>query len=119
MKKLFVLLAFSILSFSGSAQDGGGDEIPLTVEWDDPTGTLNPLPKSPVSIPSLFLLGHSLCFMGYHAAYVLQIWDMDSLVYSTYVPAGTTTIIIPASLSGSYEIRLVADTYYYRGYVSL
>ncbi len=37
------------------------------------------------------------------------------MVYSTFLPSGTTQVILPSTLSGSFEIRLVGDTYYYRG----
>ena len=45
--------------------------------------------------------------------------EYDVVVYSTYVPAGTTLIVLPSTLSGDFELRLVGDTYYYRGYISL
>lgn len=43
----------------------------------------------------------------------------DEVVYTTYLPSGTTQVILPSTLSGSFEIRLVGDTYYYRGYIML
>lgn len=52
--------------------------------------------------------------------YTLQLLDEDGVVvYSVFVPAGTTLIVLPSTLSGDFELRLVADTYYYRGYISL
>lgn len=52
--------------------------------------------------------------------YELQLIDeMGNLVYSAQIPAGTTQITLPTSPTGSFELRLVADTYYYRGYIEL
>ena len=52
--------------------------------------------------------------------YTFELLDQDDeVVYTTFLPSGTTQIILPSTLSGSYEIRLVGDTYYYRGYVKL
>ena len=52
--------------------------------------------------------------------YTLELRDEDDVVvYSTYLPAGTTLVTLPSTLSGDFELRLVADTYYYRGYLSL
>lgn len=52
--------------------------------------------------------------------YTLQLRDESgTVVYSSYIPAGTTQIILPTTLFGSFEIRLVASTYYYIGYISL
>jgi len=45
--------------------------------------------------------------------------ENDVVVYTDYVPAGTTQIVLPSTLSGDFELRLVADTYYYIGYISL
>ena len=52
--------------------------------------------------------------------YTFELRDQDDeVVYTTFLPSGTTQIILPSTLSGSYEIRLVGDTYYYRGYIEL
>ena len=52
--------------------------------------------------------------------YTLELRDEDDVVvYSTYLPAGTTLVTLPSTLSGDFELRLVADTYYYRGYLNL
>ena len=52
--------------------------------------------------------------------YTFELLDQDDeVVYTTFLPSGTTQIILPSTLSGSYEIRLVGDTYYYRGYIEL
>lgn len=52
--------------------------------------------------------------------YTLELRDENGLVvYSVFVPAGTTMVVLPSTLSGSFEIRLVGDTYYYRGYIDL
>ena len=45
--------------------------------------------------------------------------EEDEVVYTTFLPSGTTQVVLPSTLSGSFEIRLVGDTYYYRGYVKL
>ena len=45
--------------------------------------------------------------------------ENDVVVYTDYVPAGTTQVVLPSTLSGDFELRLVADTYYYIGYISL
>ena len=52
----------------------------------------------------------------------LQLLDEDeTIVYSTYVPAGTTQVVLPTTLSGEFELRLIPlnATYYYRGYIYL
>lgn len=52
--------------------------------------------------------------------YTLELRDENgTIVYTAYLPIGTTQIVLPISLSGDFEIRLVADTYYYIGYINL
>ena len=52
--------------------------------------------------------------------YTLNLYDMDSeVVYSVFVPAGTTQVVLPTTLSGSFELRFETDTYYYQGYIEL
>jgi len=52
--------------------------------------------------------------------YILELRDENGdVVYSTSLYAGSTEVILPATLSGIFELRLVADTYYYRGYINL
>lgn len=52
--------------------------------------------------------------------FTLELRDEDdAVVYSTIVPAGATLVVLPSTLSGDFELRLVADTYYYIGYINL
>ena len=54
--------------------------------------------------------------------YTLVLFDEDGVaVYSADYSAGTTTVTLPSTLSGEFELRLVpyAATYYYRGYMEL
>ncbi len=54
--------------------------------------------------------------------YTLELRDAtDTVVYTTYVAAGTTQVVLPSTLSGNFELRLVPffATYYYRGYIDL
>lgn len=54
--------------------------------------------------------------------FTLQLRDEDdTVVYSTIISAGTTQVILPTTLSGEYELRLIPffSTYYYRGYIDL
>ena len=45
----------------------------------------------------------------------MQLLDADDeAVYETTVASGTTTVILPASLAGTYELRLIyGDIYFY------
>ena len=63
---------------------------------------------------------YTLTLPAFEDDYILELRDEDGdVVYSTFLPSGTTQVILPSTLSGSFEIRLVGDTYYYRGYILL
>jgi hypothetical protein len=52
--------------------------------------------------------------------YTLNLYDEDEdVVYSVFVPAGTTQVILPTTLSGNFELRFETDTYYYYGFIYL
>ena len=52
--------------------------------------------------------------------YTLNLYDEDGeIVYSVFVPAGTTQVILPTTLSGFFELRFETDTYYYYGIIYL
>ena len=63
---------------------------------------------------------YTLTMPAFEDDFTLELLDEDGVVvYSAFVPAGTTMIVLPSTLSGDFELRLVADTYYYRGYITL
>ena len=54
--------------------------------------------------------------------FTLQLLDEDeTVVYSTFIPAGTTQVVLPSTLSGEFELRLLPynTTYYFRGCLEL
>ena len=54
--------------------------------------------------------------------YTLVLLDEDGeVVYTDTLPSGSTMFVLPSTLSGSFEIRLMpfSSTYYYRGYLEL
>ena len=63
-----------------------------------------------------------LILPAFDYAYTLVLLDEDGVVvYSADYSAGTTTAVLPSTLSGEFELRLVpySATYYYRGYIGL
>ena len=54
--------------------------------------------------------------------YTLVLLDEDGeVVYSDALFSGSTMFVLPSTLSGDFELRLIpfASTYYYRGYLEL
>ncbi len=119
-RKLFCLICLLVLSITSQAQNAISTQIYLKVKYFDPTGTTNPDPKSPVDPPTVYQEDYTLSFASVHPAYTLYIKDeYDNVVYSTMVGDTDTTVVLPSTLSGTYEIDLVTDDYYFWGYIAL
>ena len=115
MKKLFLLTALLFGGLGFTHVEAAGD-VPL--EIIDESGASNYGTKAPPLIISQEDNVLTLPVMA--DDFVLELRDEDGfLVYSAFVPSGCTMVILPTWLSGSFELRLIADTYYYIGYIFL
>ncbi len=43
----------------------------------------------------------------------------DNVVYSTVIATGTTSLVIPSTLSGEYEIQIIQGNISFYGYIEL
>lgn len=115
-KKLLFILA--LLGGWGVNTILAGNQIPMQIIDESPashTGSLAP-PRPWYITQDDFVL----TMPAFEDDFTLELRDEnDVVVYTDYVPAGTTLIILPSMLSGDFELRLVGDTYYYIGYISL
>lgn len=114
MKKLFFYL-LSVFALNANAGN-----VELNVTWDDPTNIGYPIPKSPVLVPEVSLEDHTLYFFTPCDGYTLNIVDEnDVVVYSIVIPVGTTSWVLPATLSGEYELQLISGNYCFWGMITL
>ena len=112
---LFVFLLIGVGSFSYGAQ-----QIPMQI-IDEGAASSGPTyaPARPWYITqdeNVFTLAAT------PEDYTLVLLDEDGeVVYTDTLPSGSTMFVLPSTLSGSFEIRLMpfASTYYYRGYLEL
>ena len=116
LKKLF--LAFALLSSWGVNSIYAGEQIPMHII--NPTGPGGGNTLAPVRPWYITQDDYVLTLPTFEDDYTLELRDEnDVVVYTTYVPAGMTIVVLPSTLSGDFELRLVADTYYYIGYIYL
>lgn len=95
-----------------------GNDVPMTYQPQGATHGGNP--KSPANIWHIDQDDNVLTMSATPCDYTLSLYDEDDdLVYSVFIPSGTTQVVLPASLSGNFEIRFETITYYYYGYISL
>ena len=122
MRKLFVFIFLCAVSFRVFSYNPMTESPQIQIMWTvmgvDPVGTGLPMPKSdPIQPPYVTQNSNVLTFDANHADYVLTLLDEDGEeVYTTLVPSTTTTVVLPSSLTGLYEIQLYpGGAYYYTG----
>ena len=116
MKK--VMLVALLLTCGGINSFGSPVQISMHIIKDDAAGS-GPT-YSPPRPWYITQDDYTLTMPAFEDDFTLELLDEDGVVvYSVYVPAGTTLIVLPSALSGDFELCLVGDTYYYRGYITL
>ena len=115
MKKiLLVICLIAVGSARTLAQAQESLDLLVGVNFVDPTPAGNgPNRTTPIG-PSVSQDGHTLFFnnLGYDLTLVIED-EYENEVYTVFVPAGTTNIVLPSYLSGSYELKLYPEGYYY------
>ena len=96
------------------------DPIDFQVSIDDPTSQMGGIPKSPVTPPSVSYDGHVLYFDTPCDGCVLNIVDSnDMVVYAVVIPSGASSLVLPAILSGVYELQIICGNLLFHGTITL
>ena len=116
MKKLIIFLLFLV----GGGTFAFGAQIPMQII--DPSLPSGGHPYAPVRPWYITQDDYAFTLAATPEDYTLVVLDEDDeVVYSDILLSGSTMFVLPSTLSGDFEIRLVPydSTYYYRGYISL
>ena len=128
-KKSFISLVLCLFAITGMAYEPEvqfGSQVYLSVMSNE-GGILNPgngnpsIPRGPVLVPDVSLDSHTLYLynVGYDLTLVLLDED-DEVAYTAFIPANTASVVLPATLSGDYEMQLYpGGSYYFYGWVEL
>ena len=117
-----MLIAISIMAFSAStyAAVNTVDPIPLEGGIIDPTNDNDGPHKGPVQVPEVSLDDHTLYFFTPCDGCTLNLVDEnDVVVYTLVIPAGTTSLALPATLSGNFELQIIRGNYCFWGEITL
>ena len=120
MKKLTIIMSFLLGGTSMSTTFGASQNIPMHI-IDEGAITESPT-KAPARPWYISQDDYILTLSATSVDYELLLLDEDGVeVYSAFIPAGTTQIDLPTTLSGEFELRLIpfSATYYYKGYIEL
>ncbi len=120
-KRLLFLLMMVLLPLSSlHVSADNPDDIDLEAGYIDPSSGEESTPRSPVLIPHVGINGYSLIFYTPCDGCTLRLSDEnDDVVYTTVIPIGTTTLVLPSYLSGEYKIEIIQGIYCFWGYVEL
>ena len=119
MKKIFSIVALLLLVGGAVFAQAPSHVTELTfqVGITDPTGSSGEFPRCPINPPSASLDDHTLYINSEHPAYTLYLVDTTGdepdVVYQVYVPANVNAVVLPSTLSGTYELQLYDGGQYY------
>lgn len=116
MRKLFLIsiawmLAMTIMPVMAT---GGDNPIPLNmkIKQTNPESELTPLPKAPILIPAVYLDGHTLSFDAAIEGCEVRLLDEDeNVIFSDFIAISQTSLILPATLSGTYELQIIRGNF--------
>ena len=119
MKKFFILLLAmcSMSTFVRAAQEPVG----LTAGIIKKGGSGSDFPRNPIDVPIASIDGHTF-YLGSHPNYVLQLVDLDDetvIYYETDFLSEANSIVLPSTLIGTYEVRLLWGNWYFYGIINL
>ena len=96
-----------------------GGPLDLEVRIIDGKPTHQGDPKTPTLFPTVWQDDYELEIEAPHDEYVLNIVSGTTIVYSVVVPANVSLVVLPATLSGTYELQLIHDNLCFYGYIDL
>ena len=92
----------------------------LGVRGVDPTTGQEDPTRGPVLIPTISLDDYTLTFETSCDGCLLRLVDdSDEVVYSLVIPTGTTSLVLPSYLSGTYELQIIQGNYCFYGDITL
>ena len=115
--RFLIILLMTIVAVNFKVQAS----LPIIME----VSKINPIgeqthPKSPIMPPSVTLDGHTLYFDTPCDGCTLNIVDEnDVVVYALVIPTGTTSLVLPSTLSGDYTIQIIRGNYLFYGTINL
>ena len=123
-KNLFLLMTLVVVvttSYASVHMMLPGQRIHLQVNWGEETGLGHGDQKSPDYIPTVYLESHMLYFAEVFGDSVsIELADASgNVVYSDYLPAGTQTLSLPTTLSGTYTLFIYMGNYVFAGQITL
>lgn len=121
MRKIVVvlLLILAILPISSIHVNAQTTDVILQSGYDDPIYD-DDGHRSSIQIPHIGIEDYTLFFYTPCNGCTLRLLSSSGNVeYSTVIASGTTSLVLPSYLSGTYEIQIIQGSFYFWGYINL
>lgn len=121
-KKRFVIISLLTAMLSLTSVDVYADptDIELQVGYVDPIDGDSGQHRGPVLIPCISIDNFTLYFTTPCDGCTLRLLDENGVVvYSTVIPTGTISLVLPSYLIGEYEIQIIQGNNCFYGYIQL
>jgi len=121
-KILIMTLIMVMLPLSNVRVSAEPADMPLETGIVDSSNNQDNPHKTPTIIPKVSIEVYTLYFNTPCDGYVLHLVDEnDNVAYSTVIPVGATSLILPPYLFGIYELQLLPSNcnYYFYGTIDL
>ena len=115
MKKFFLLCCFFAVTLSMHANGW----IHFQVGYNNPLNTNKGIPRTPIQPPAVYLEDYTLSFDAFEEDCVIKLLDEGEVVYEVDIPAGSTSVILPSTLSGEYTLQLFKGNWVFEGEIEL
>ena len=119
MKHKLLFLLVALLATSTIKADPTGFIVPLMEDLKTQPENGDPN-RSPVLVPEFYQDGYTLTAGSYTVGSTVELLDEnDNVVFTSYVYIEGDTIVLPATLSGTYTIRVTRDGTTFVGEIEL
>ncbi len=121
MKKQFCLILLALtIGLNYAKADGEGSNVPLECKPIKTSDELPPLPKSPIQIPVVYLDGNVLTFDAALEGCTVQLLDEEETVVSSdFIEENQTSLVLPSTLSGTYELQIICGDVIFYAFIVL
>jgi len=95
-------------------------QIPLQVEYDDPSHDQDNPNRGPVLIPEVSIDEYTLYFYTPCVGCILRVVnELGVAEYTTVIPVDADELVLPSYLSGDYELQIIRDNWCFYGGITL
>ena len=119
-RKAFILLSLvvAMLSLSNVRVSAAPVHVPLQVGIIDPDITQDEPNRGPVQPPIIYIEDGTLTFVTNCDGCELRLVNEEDEVEYTTIIAGST-LVLPGTLTGSYQLQIICGNYIFYGFIQL